>query len=337
MPRLDSCSGEQLRSEADRSSHQASEGRAPASGGSAGEGLLGCPMDRMERTAPGVESGTSGYQGGGEGTGFRDGDGSRNGAAHVALSDPRVFTPALPAAQLRNPHNICYLNSVAQAMSWLGKLANAMTHCGGKASPALNIVLRSGKPYLPECLSWRDILRTWHSLDSQHDASVFLAHLLEYADPTAFRGEWQARLIYPDMFVDSGPLRVPILLEAQGPSLQDSIDHWHRQHTVHALWQHCGAVVLQLKRYHNNAGMPQKDAGLVAVKPGGTVRLPVFCSECGLEVETVAFTFVFAVFHLGDSVDTGHYQAALSATSSCNQPVVPGAGRPGSLPTRSAC
>ena len=197
-------------------------------------------------------------------------------------------------------------------MSWLGVMADAVVHCGGKASAALSLVLRRGKPYLPECLPWRAILSTWSNLSRQHDASIFLTHLLEYANPRALVGQWQARLYNPDLVTDSGPLRMPILLDVRGPRLQDAVTHWHLQHTRHALASHKGVVLLQLKRYDSAEGASRKNFRVVSVRPGDIIQLPVFCAEQGVETYQVSFAVIFAIFHLVESLEAGHYQAALS-------------------------
>ena len=185
VPCIDSCPGEQLGIEAHRSPHQAGQGRAPASSGSAGEGLPRCPLDGMAGTQAGVESGWQGEPRGHEGGAGHEGRVSSRepGRASVLPTLPlhSVFAVMLFLLCLQrgcaNPHNVCYLNAVAQAMSWLGQMATVITHCCGRARAALNIPMRSGQTYLPECLPWRDVLSNWRFLDRQHDASVFLAHL----------------------------------------------------------------------------------------------------------------------------------------------------------------
>ena len=271
-------------------------------------------MDGVAREASGLDAGPPVpiQQGGRQSDHAISGSHVRSEVPFTAVSVRTDSVPNLPAALLCNPHNICYLNSVAQAMSWLGMMANAVVHCGGKASAALSLVARKGKPYLPECLPWRAVLCTWSHLRRQQDACVFLTHLLEYACPRALVGQWQARLCNPDLVTDSGPLRMPILLDVRGPTLQDAVTHWHLQYTRHAIAQHGGVVLLQLKRYDHVAGVSRKNSAAVTVRPGAIIQMPIFCAEQGIETSAVSFAVIFVIFHIGDTPDVGHYQAALS-------------------------
>ena len=306
--------GEQLRPEAHWNTHTPSSGRKATLVGPAGEGLSCSSMGGVAREASGLDAGPPVpiQQGGRQSDHAISGSHVRSEVPFTAVSVRTDSVPNLPAALLCNPHNICYLNSVAQAMSWLGMMANAVVHCGGKASAALSLVARKGKPYLPECLPWRAVLRTWSHLSRQQDACVFLTHLLEYACPRALAGQWQARLCNPDLVTDSGPLRMPILLDVRGPTLQDAVTHWHLQYTRHAIAQHGGVVLLQLKRYDHVAGVSRKNSAAITVRPGAIIQMPIFCAEQGIETSAVSFAVIFVIFHIGDTPDVGHYQAALS-------------------------
>ena len=81
--------------------------------------------------------------------------------------------------------------------------------------------------------------------------------------------------------------------------------------SIHALASHGGVVLLQLNRYRYAAGFSRKDSSLVAVEPGACIQLPVFTAAAGLEVVMERFIVGFVIFHIGDRVDHGHYQAAL--------------------------
>ncbi|OLQ06432.1 hypothetical protein AK812_SmicGene10277 [Symbiodinium microadriaticum] len=126
------------------------------------------------------------------------------------------------------------------------------------------------------------------------------------------QGEWSARLTNPHVVTDSGPLLAPLPIEVQGATLQAVIDSWSRQHSIHALTRHGGIVLLQLKRYLFRAGCAVKNREPVLIEPGQLVTLPVFRFNRGTEVEQQQFRVISVVFHLGDNVSSGHYQAALS-------------------------
>ena len=126
------------------------------------------------------------------------------------------------------------------------------------------------------------------------------------------QGEWAARLTNPHVVTDSGPLLAPLPIEVQGTTLQDAIDRWSMQHSIHALTRHSGIVLLQLKRYYFHAGSAVKNREPVLIEPGRLVTLPVFRYDSWTEVEQQQFRVICVIFHLGDSVSSGHYQTALS-------------------------
>ena len=239
----------------------------------------------------------------------REGDrGGEVGRAPITL---RVSLPAVPTAQLTNSGNVCYVNAVAQALAWLGACSERPKDCYGRAAMALQKVLASGKQTLPGSLPWMPIFADWPQLHRQQDAGSFCAHLLAYAQPRAYLGEWQARLADPCVIVDSGPLLAPISVEVQGSTLQGVIDRWSHQHTMHGLYQPGGALVLQLKRYACSDGETSKCTNLVCCRPGERIGLPVFLASTGLDMRADTYRIVSCVFHTGHSLHSGHYQAAL--------------------------
>ena len=300
--------GELLGSEADRHADQAGARGAPTIGVRAGEGL---PSGAVHRLAGEATLDQAQRQ---AGSGEYEGLGALNAPAPVQLS--ACTMPELPMAQLQNPHQICYLNSVAQALCWVALLTDDAASCGGKARSAIMLAQRAHKPYLPDCIAWHQVLRGWAQLKQQHDAGMFLAHVLHYAAPVALRGTWQARLCNPDTVTDEGPLTSPILLEVQGQDLQSAVHHWHRQHTIHAIDTHGGVLVLQLNRYSFVDGAPRKVNRPVCILPGAIIQVPIFTAG-GIEVCFRPFRVAFVIFHLGDRVTSGHYQTALC---SCGGP-----------------
>ena len=301
-PRGNQGHGELLGSEAHRHEDQASSRGATTPGRRIGKGLPGSSVYRLAGATALEQAEAQAGSGGAEG------DRALNAHAPVALKVHNQHAP--PQAQLQNPHQICYLNSVAQALCWLALLADDVLSCGGKARTAIMLAQRAHKPYLPDCLAWHPILRGWSQLKQQHDAGMFLTHVLTYAAPAALCGVWQARLCNPDTVTDAGPLTSPILLEVQGRDLQSAVHYWHRQHTIHALTSHGGAVVLQLNRYSFLEGAPRKVCQPVNILPGSTVQMPIFAAR-GIEVSFQPFRVAFVIFHLGDRVTSGHYQTAL--------------------------
>ena len=137
---------------------------------------------------------------------------------------------------------------------------------------------------------------------------MYLTHLLDTALPPAFRGEWQARLHNPPVVVGSGSLRITIMIELQGASLPELLLKWSNQHTIHALSDPRGVVVLQLKRYDYLAAGPVKNMPSVPIEPSMLIQLPIFGDDRGLRLVQRSFRVIFAVYLLGPWVDQGHYQ-----------------------------
>ena len=121
------------------------------------------------------------------------------GGDEVGLDPPVRVTvrPRLQAPQgcLQNPHNLCYLNSASQAFAWMGQLTGQEDSCYGSATFAVRPVLNTGKPLLPQCMPWHLLLRGWQGLAQQNDVCQFILHLLDKANPRAYQGRWDARLM----------------------------------------------------------------------------------------------------------------------------------------------
>ncbi|CAE7352023.1 unnamed protein product [Symbiodinium sp. CCMP2592] len=159
-----------------------------------------------------------------------------------------------------------------------------------------------------ECCAFRAVFRTWRELRRQHDAGEFWAQLCAALQPSHFAGQWQARLSEPLSVTDNGSLHMPILLDPIRSSLQCMIQAWQTQYAVHGLCEPTPMVCLQICRYKPDQ---RKDKTSVLIRPGAQLRLPCFdAAEVGTEVQTYRVGFV--VFHLGETVRSGHYQVALS-------------------------
>ena len=224
--------GQQLGAQACWDEDQTCEGRAATGGSGAGEGLPGGSLHTMAGTSATLAA-PNALPAGGEAVGGDGGGGSGRGHALASVSLRSFPLPALPLAQLRNPRQICYLNSVAQALGWIAQLTDDPRRCAGEVHQALALTLRAGRPCLPQCMPWFGLLVGWEHLNRQHDAGVFMSHLLSSAPSSAFMGSWQARLIYPDLVTDTGPLHVPVPMTVQGPTLQDTVQAWHSLPYMH--------------------------------------------------------------------------------------------------------
>ena len=73
------------------------------------------------------------------------------------------------------------------------------------------------------------------------------------------------------------PIPMPVQCTVQGSSLQEFVDSWERQHTIHALVESGGMILLQLLRYKEHAGVVTKDVSAMGIMLGQRVAMPVFC------------------------------------------------------------
>ena len=142
-----------------------------------------------------------------------------------------------------------------------------------------------------------------------------MQHLIPCAVPPAYHGAWQSRTSNPLTVEDGGPLSAPILLDMRGDTMQALIDAWSSQSAVHALESHSGLVILQLKRYSSPEGVPAKNSAPVLVQPGEALAVPVFAVQDSLDLLSRQFRVAFVIYHHGVSPHGGHYQAALSMSS----------------------
>ena len=231
----------------------------------------------------------------------------------VCLNLPLQLQPQLALqARLQNPHAVCYMNACVQAYTWIGDLATTPAHCHGRLQAAVKLLRKPLKPYLPSCLPWVPLLRQWISLRMQHDAAEFMLHLVNYAEPSAYIGQWQARTENPPQVEETGPLSAPILLDLPGGSLQGLVDNWCHQAAIHALQCHSGIVQLQLKRYRNALGVTHKCSDPIAILPGDSLILPVFADSASTTLSHRQFRVAYVIFHHGQTTTSGHYQTALS-------------------------
>ena len=79
--------------------------------------------------------------------------------------------------------------------------------------------------------------------------------------------------------LDSGTLQAPLPVSLHGSALQDCLDNWERQHSIHAVAQTGGLILLQLMRYRTVAGHSCKDSRSLPSQPGQVIGLPQFDSE----------------------------------------------------------
>ena len=79
---------------------------------------------------------------------------NRHTPHYVELTRAVTDTLQPSPTRLKNAHNVCYLNSCAQALHWIGRLADSPDACYGAAKAALRILSKAGTANLPACLPW---------------------------------------------------------------------------------------------------------------------------------------------------------------------------------------
>ena len=92
------------------------------------------------------------------------------------------------------------------------------------------------------------------------------------------------------------------------------MDNWSSQYAVHALQVPCQLIMLHLKRYAQTSAGVTKDVSSIPIKApikaDELIQVPVFGSQ--LQRTYYTYKVVAMIFHTGSSLNSGHYQAALS-------------------------
>ena len=250
---------------------------------------------------------------------------SDSGDGSSCLSEPMrrladlAARPVLRLA-LHNPHQLCYANSSLLTFLWMGMVQMACpgfdsTMLFGELKPQCLSLIRQETANLLRYDAWRSLLQAWQpALDRQQDAAEFLAFVLGRAMPLAYKGQWQSRFSVGRLgFIgDQGHCFQPLALEIHPDGLQASITAWHQQHYPHAFSKAPTILYLQIKRYTQKDGTIHKNMHFFDYQVGTEVRLPVFGSAAGLDVQWRSFSVMSVVVHAGLSVHSGHYQALLS-------------------------
>jgi hypothetical protein len=84
---------------------------------------------------------------------------------------------------------------------------------------------------------WNAALSGWRRVHNQQDAAEMLQHLLAFAKPSAYLGEWQSRIgteAGPEIS-ERGLLTDLLSMPIVGSTLQGTIDNWGTGDCVRAL------------------------------------------------------------------------------------------------------
>ena len=148
----------------------------------------------------------------------------------------------------------------------------------------------------------RRLMPVWEFNDRQQDAVEFLMILLQ-SDPES-RSLWCSREDELGFIrtLDHGII-ISLTLPDSETQLQELVDAWHEQRSIHALTEEHSVVLLQLGRYRDGRKVTSR------VFFGDDVALP--CFNEGLRCVWVIYRPVAAIVHLGSRASEGHYRAVL--------------------------
>ena len=96
---------------------------------------------------------------------------------------------------LANPSNLCYLNSLVQALMWVYQArASARKAEFGDLRPMLRQLQNPGNiVQLYRRKAWTELLLTWQHLHQQHDVAELLTYIADHANIPGLNGIWEAR------------------------------------------------------------------------------------------------------------------------------------------------
>ena len=236
---------------------------------------------------------------------------SRNGPASVEPKQVRIQqafkgppgrpTQAQPTSNFRillNKANSCYINSTLMA---LGQSCQDLPINGIELVLAEMLVSANPRPLsLYSSFAVRSLARGWRFDGRQHDAAEFFAAIAPDAGPLQ-PVPWQARV---EGQVEGSEVGLtPLLLPVQdGPTLQACIDGWSNRGLQYALLQAPQLLPVVLCRWQEGAKNQTSITGL-----RDTFLVPVWLE--GQNRSLARYRLSSGVFHIGDSVSSGHYRA----------------------------
>ena len=224
--------------------------------------------------------------------------------AHLVSAPPTCSNPWILPFTLRNPNNLCYLNSFVHSAALLERhtrcvlLPHSFRDPGARLLDAHHLL----KFHL---LGWR------HPAE-QHDVVELIDHLLPRLQPQHARYTWSARQGLGEGIRVHSRAELTRCLPLSNsaidtPDLQRIISRWHIQDTCNALdspapwlfmqlpWGELAAFGLITTKNHNPVILPQ------------VVRLPVFSSACSLDLRWHDYRVVACILHHGERLTAGHY------------------------------
>ena len=221
---------------------------------------------------------------------------------------------------LENPSNLCYLNSMVQALLHLFGQVKATDRAGfGSLRPMLNALKKCAKPQQlnrrSDCMK---LLQGWRGLHQQHDAAELLQHLTKDGVPRILAGRWESRVSgvseHEPATIRAWNTAVPLIpLPCTGQATtQLALDSWmaqpgpRREAYVTALAEAPEILSVQLLRFQEKGGRIKKVRSPVTVNP--VIRVPSFTDGHTQQLITSEYRLISGIVHTGDTPNTGHYR-----------------------------
>ena len=221
--------------------------------------------------------------------------------------------------RLGNEHNFCYGNAMLH-----GLLALSLRVGGPEGFfPPLLCSILSGALSQGRVFHiwtnpfWRALVRGWPRPESQHDIAEFLQYLVGQCPGLADKigVVWASIDEASGEHLDGGCF-VPLYLHpptcalgsgAEATTVQQMLDCWHRQETVHAVLQCPPGFVLQVGRFEfdTQSGYTRKQRYRITLDR--MVELPLV-GRAG-SIMRVKFELCAVAYHLGETPVSGHYKA----------------------------
>ena len=157
--------------------------------------------------------------------------------------------------------------------------------------------------------AWSYVWPGWQRPTRQHDAAEFLQHLCQRTACAALQGGWEARrheegayAILDEQFT-CPHLRLPM---SRPFRIQEAIQQWHRQDSVHAFTAPPELLILQVSRFiQTDRGIRQTRRSFQLQR---RINVPHFVDHAG-RIEQAVYHLRGGVLHVGQVVTAGHYQA----------------------------
>ena len=188
----------------------------------------------------------------------------------------------------------------------------------GALRMAFQAIISAKVVCVPMLFHWHGVLAQWSGLNRQHDTSEFLTFVLTKAEPVGYLLEWQAKRQHREVFqmrtvvTDAGHGFHPLVIDICSGGLQQCIDSWSTvsSSSIHALRFAPRFLLLQLRRYTQHRGAILKSGVPVHIAAGELIWMPIW--DDGFDLRYEQYQVTTAIFHLGATVHSGHYRAALS-------------------------